>query len=360
MFKVLKYIFYVLAILVIATSVYIATLPSKFEHRFSVQFDKAPKQMLKQKLLQFEQWKDWAIKDSTLFKIVPNRDPLQSSLQSSMVNRQEFKLENEQINDSLIVQKLYTNKERTIQTLTWKLGNYRTVDALSLEVKEELSFSDKLYELLHWENGKRAWLLNLEHRLPFLQQQIAKQASDYTVGAVEKTTFGPIHYVYLTGSGNINHLNEQTQQHIIKLEQFLAEKRLRTTDRPFTIYNNELANGDVIFSTALPIRDSIQISATNPIRYGFMTSAEVYAVTVKGNPKDLGVLWKNFEQTKELTLTPMSTNKYLLYKTPNNKGSVVDKQQQLLWEIKSEKKEIAIDTIQNITKVAKDSLFQSL
>lgn len=360
MFRVLKYVFYVLAILIIATSVYIATLPSKFEHRYSVQFDKAPKQMLQQKLLQFDQWKDWAIKDSSLFKVVPNRDPLQSSLQSSLVNKQEFKLENEQINDSLIVQKLYTSNERTVQTLTWELGNYRTVDALNLEVKEELSFSDKLYELLQWKNGKRSWLLNLEHRLPFLQQQVAKQASDYTVGAVEKTTFGPHHYIYMTGSGNINHLYDQTQQHIIKLEQFLAEQQLRATGKPFTIYNNDLANGDVIFSTALPISNAIQISATNPIRYGFIVSAEVYGVTVKGNPKDLGVLWKNFEQTKELTLTSMSTNRYLLYKTPTKLDNLVDKQQQLLWEIQTEKKEIPIDTVQNVTRIAKDSLLQSL
>lgn len=360
MFKALKYVFYVLAILIIATSVYIATLPSKFDHRFSVQFDKAPKQMLQQKLLQFEQWKDWAIKDSSLFKVVPNRDPLQSSLQSSLVNKQEFKLENEQISDSLIVQKLYTSNEQTTQTLTWSLGNYRTVDELNLEVKEELSFSDKLYDLLQWENGKRSWLLNLEHRLPFLQQQIAKQASDYTVGEVEKTSFGPHHYIYMTGSGNINHLYDQTQQHIIKLEQFLAEQRIQAVGKPFTIYNNDLANGDVIFSTALPISDAITISATNAVRYGFIASAEVFSVIVKGNPKDLGVLWKNFEQTKELTLTPMSTNRYLLYNTPNNLENIVNKKQQLLWQIQTQKKEIATDTVENVIRVAKDSLFKSM
>ena len=54
MFKVLKYVFYVLAILVIAASVYIATLPSKFEHTYSIMFDKARKQMIKHKLLRFD------------------------------------------------------------------------------------------------------------------------------------------------------------------------------------------------------------------------------------------------------------------------------------------------------------------
>lgn len=360
MFKVIKYTLYVLAILVIASSVYIATLPSKFEHSYSIKFDKAPKQMIKNKLLQFNLWKDWAIKDTTQFKVVENRDPLQSSLQSSMVNKQEFKLENEQISDSLIIQKLYTTKERTVQTLTWHLGNYRTVDGLRLELKEELSFSDKLHELLQWENGKRSWLLNLENRLTFLQQQVAKQATDYIVGEVEKTSFGPYHYIYMTGSGNINHLNEQTQQHIIKLEQFLAEQRLRATDKPFTIYNNELTNGDVIFSTALPVKDSIVISATNPIRYGFKASAEVFGVTVKGNPQDVGALWKNFEQTRELTLTTMSKNKYLRYLSPTNVDAVVNKQQQLLWEIQTKKKTLVLDTVNNVTRVAKDSLYQSL
>ena len=360
MFKVLKYVFYVLAIIVIAASVYIATLPSKFEHTYSIMFNKAPKQMIKHKLLRFDQWKDWAIKDSTQFKVVGNSDPLQSSLQSSLVNKQGFKLENEQISDSLIIQKLYTANERTIQTLTWHLGNYRTVDGLNLELKEELSFSDKLHELLKWENGKRSWLLNLENRLTFLQQQVTKKASDYTVGEVKRTSFGPYHYIYMTGSGNINHLNEQTQQHIIELEQFLAEQRLRAMDKPFTIYNSELANGDVIFSTALPISDSIQIPANNPIRYDFKASAEAYRVIVKGNPQDMGVLWKKFEQTKELTLSPMSTNKYLRYTTPTNGDSFLDKQQQLLWEIQTKKKEVVLDTLENVTTIAKDSLYKPL
>jgi len=360
MFKILKYVFYILAIFTIATSVYIATLPSKFEHNFSVKLNKAPKQMLKQKLLQFEQWKDWAIKDTILFKVVPNRDPLQSSLQSSLLNKQEFKLENEQISDSIVVQKLYTNKERVVQTLTWNLGNYRSVDVLNLELKEELSFADKLYELLQWENGKRLWLLNLEHRLSFLQHQITKRASDYTVGNVEKLSFGPYHYVYLTGSGNINHLNNQTQQHIIKLEQFLAEQQLQAIDQPFTIYNNELSNGDVIFSTALPINSAIEIDPTNAIRYGFLASAEVYSVIVQGNPKDIGVLWKNFRQTKELTLTTMSANKYMMYKTPSNVNNLEEKRQQLLWEIEFKMKEKSLDTMQNVIKISKDSLYQSL
>ena len=354
MLKTIKFIFYVLAIIVIAASVYIATLPSKFEHVYSVHFDKIPKQIIKNKLLKFEHWKDWAIKDTNQFKVTKSKDPLQSMLQSSLVNKQEFKLENEQINDSIIVQKMYTSNEQTIQTLTWNLGNYRTVEKMTLELKEELSFSDKLYELLNWKNGKRTWLLNLENRLGFLEQQVSEKSSEYVIGKVNKSTFGPIHYIYVSGSGNVNHLMDQTQEHIMKLEQFLAEQQKQSVGKPFTIYNNDLTNGDVIFSTALPISDSIPIKVGSQIRYGFIDGSEVYSLKVKGNPENIASIWKNFKQSKELTLTEMSDQKYLLHNTFANYTDYKSKEQELLWKILTKKE---VDTLSRLTEVVKDSLF---
>jgi len=241
-----------------------------------------------------------------------------------------------------------------------RLGYYRTIDVLTLNINEELSFSDKLHDILKWENGKRNWLLNINKRLGFLEKQVTKLASDYVLGNVEKTTFGPLHYIYVTGSGNVNHLMEQTEQHIVKLEQFLAEQGINTTGKPFTIYNSSSLSGDVIFSTALPIDRLIEINVGNPIRYGFKELTEVYSLKVRGNPRNIGLLWKNFEQTKELTLATMSSNKYLLHNSSAYFDDIKDKEQQLIWEIEMKKEKIQLDTIKNVTKIEKDSLFQSL
>jgi len=361
MFKVIKYLFYVLALFVIAASVYIATLQAKFEHTYNVQFDKIPKTLLKNKLLEFEQWKSWAITDSNSFKVIKNKDFLQSSLQSSLTNKQEFKLENEQISDSIIVQKLYTTNENTIQTLTWKLGSYRTVNNLSLNIKEELSFSDKLHDLLKWENGKRSWLLSLENRLPYLKQQLAKQASDYTVGAIKKNTFGPVHYVYLTSSGNINYLSEQTEQHIIKLEQFLAENEISIAGKPFTIYNSDLENGDVLFSTALPVNNVVNVNVSNQIRYGFIDATTVFELEVLGNPRDMQILWKNLKESKEVTLTEMSNRKLIIYNTPINDSNVLSKKQKLLWEIEPNKEpNVALDSLKTLVKEPENTLKETM
>ena len=360
MFKLLKYLFYIITILIIGASVYIATLPSKFEYTYNITLDKISKKQLKSKLIEFESWKKWAIDDNTLFKIKKHKDPLQSSLESSLTNKQEFKLENEQISDSIIVQKLYTAKQVNIQTLTWNLGKGRYVKAVELKLNEELSFSDKLLEILNRENFRRTWLISLNERLSNLKQtKPIVKSTDYTLSKVKENTFGPLHYIYITGSGNISHLEEQTEEHIIKLEEFLDSKDLNSIGKPFTIYNNEPINGNVIFSTALPISKSININLSNSIRYAFLDTINVYEQEVIGNPENIELLWKKMAQTQEVTFTEMTKNRFVQYISPLNAlDNNISKKQKLVWEKqivleKIEKDTIAIDSIIRVPKTLK-------
>ena len=333
MFKIIKYLFYILAIGVIAGSVYIATLPSKFEKEYTATFNTIPRAVLKSKLIDFNAWKKWAIEDTLLFKVEASKDPLQSKLQSSLVQNQEYKLENEQITDSIVIQKLYTKGEKTVQTLTWKLGNYRSIKKIDLLVNEELSFSDKLMNLLSWENKKRKWLLGIGEKLPALAAQVGKHAYDYTLSSVKETTFGDIHYIYMTASGSLNHIEKQTEDHIKKLEQYLAQSNIAIAGNPFTIVDNELAYGDLVFSTAIPINNAIEMEKASAIRYDFISMAPVLSITVNGNPQNMVSLWEGFEKTKEATLNEMSTRKYIVYDTNNQIDNPMDKKQHLVWQL---------------------------
>lgn len=285
------------------------------------------------KLINFNSWKNWAIEDTLLFKVSNSKDPLQRRLESSLLQKQEFRLENEQISDSIIVQKMYTKNEKGVQTLTWYLGNFRSVENIKLKIEEQLSFSDKFYNLVGWENVKRQWMLDIGKKLNILGNKIEAHAHDYTVSGVQKSWFGDIHYVYITASGSLNHLERQTQLHIRQLEQFLGQLHIPVSGSPFTILNNELENGDLIFSTAIPINDSLQINNDSAIRYGFKPKASALFTTINGNPQNMVNLWENFEKTKEATLENMGDKKYIVYKNLGLNGNPLQKKQQLVWEI---------------------------
>ena len=342
MFKIFKFLFYLIGIAVIAGSVYVATLPSKFDHEFKATFNKIPRAVLVNKLINFNSWKNWAIEDTLLFKVGNSKDPLQRRLESSLLQKQEFRLENEQISDSIIVQKLYTKNEKAVQTLTWNLGNFRSVDNLKLKIDEQLSFSDRLYNLLGWENKKRAWLLGIGKKLSVLGSTIEEHAHDYTVSSVQKSWFGNIHYVYITASGSLNHLERQTQQHIRQLEQFLGQLHIPIVGSPFTILNNQLENGDLIFSTALPINNAIEVDNNGSIRYGFIEKVPALFTTINGNPQNMVNLWENFEKTKEVVFENMGTKKYIVYKNLGLNGNILQKKQQLVWEILESKPDEAV------------------
>ena len=92
MLKTIKYLFILVVIALIGACVYIATLPGKFEHHYITSFKKVPKQFVFDKILKFENWKDWAIVDTSRYKVYASADPLQSKLETSMVNAQQLSL----------------------------------------------------------------------------------------------------------------------------------------------------------------------------------------------------------------------------------------------------------------------------
>ncbi|WP_010179857.1 hypothetical protein [Aquimarina agarilytica] len=336
MFKVLQFLFYSIALLFIGSCVYLATIPSKHTYNYDINFDNVPKKMIQNQLIHFENWLNWAITDTSHLNINQNVDPLLSKLQIALPKENAFKIENELVLDSLVLQKVYTKKERGIQSLAWNLGKQKVVNGMSLTLEEELSFKDKIFDIFKWKNNKRIWLQHLHTRLPLLQQQLNKRASDYSITYSSKGTFGPFHYVYLSASGHVNNIANYTQKHITALEQYLAEHNVKSAHKPITIYNdyNE-TTGDLIFSTGIPIATQILIPSELAIRYGYIDSLSVYKMNIIGNPKSTKVLWETFKKTKQTTLSDMSKQRFEIYEIDQNSTDNYTKwKKQLVWGIK--------------------------
>ena len=355
MLKFLKNLFYIIALLAIAICVYIASLPSKFTPNYPIALDNVPKKMLEKQLVFFENWKNWAVRDTNTIKVQQSSDPLQSILYNKKKDKTRFKIENEQVLDSLIVQKIYTTGERTIQSLQWSIGDKPIVTKINLELNEELSMKDKIYNLMDWSNPKRDWLLDLHSRLPGLQQKLNKKASDYQITYTGETTFGPYHYVFLSSSGHVDNISKETQKHIIELEQYLAEHNVKISSSPFTIYNdyNE-NNGNVIFSTAIPIATQIYIPGESTIRYGSIDSTNVLGMLVTGNPKSTKALWDNFKLTDKATLNTMANKRFII----NQKNRLTTEdytqwKQTLYWEIAPKTEESYFNTADTIITIKK-------
>ncbi len=354
MFKFLKSLFYILALLFIGICVYLATLPATKTHTYDISFNNVPKKMIQNQLIHFENWTNWAITDTSNIHIQQNIDPLLSKLKVSPAKENPFKIENEQVLDSLILQKVYTQKERGIQSLHWNLGQQKVVHNVSLTLKEELGFKDKIYDIFKWKNDKRIWLQHLHTRLPLLQQLLNKRASDYSITYSDQKVFGPFHYVYLSASGHVDTITNETQKHITQLEQYLAEHNVKNAHSPITIYNDYNEHtGDILFSTALPIATQIYIPSESAIRYGHLDSLSVYQMHVTGNPKSTKVLWDSFKKTKKATLTPMSTQRFEVYEIDQIRtDNYTQWKKQLLWGIQPDTK----ITKDSITYISKNSL----
>jgi hypothetical protein len=65
---------------------------------------------------------------------------------------------------------------------------------------------------------------------------------------------------------------------------FIAKNSLNMAGKPFTIYNEiDNANGTVIFSTGVPVKEQVITPEGSPVVCGFMEPISAVKISLKGN-----------------------------------------------------------------------------
>lgn len=266
--KFTKYILFLLLTIFIGTAIYIAVQPTDFKIVKTTTI-KAPKTVVFGAIKDSTDWQNWSKWDNL----------------TSVKTVQTYG------SDSII----QTLKDQTIpqSLVTWNLSNLNAEDTevTWTLVTEKLDFKTKA-ALLFKSDTKERMAEEAEQSLELLKTEILKSMSKYTITILGETEYGGGFYMYKTTASTAGNIKNIRAQQLADIRAFNTKHYIKSDGDPFTIYlKRDNTSGNVIMTTAIPVKEKIIVAENSTILCGFMDRTRTVKVRLQGNYTNLPEAW---------------------------------------------------------------------
>ncbi|MCF6296110.1 MAG: GyrI-like domain-containing protein [Flavobacteriaceae bacterium] len=298
--KYFKYLLFLLLILVIGFSIYIAVQPNSFNVTRTKTI-KAPAAVIFNNVIDFKNWEAWsslAEKNPDLVITLPkqtngigssfsweDKDGI-STMKTIEVNTNKFIKQEMQIADFPIFEatwKFIENKDGSTQVTRTITGNdlpflFKAYTAVTGGIEKQIGF--------HYER-------NLEK----IDSIVINSMKAFNVKINGITEYGGGFYLYKTTNATNANISKVMEQQYSSIGMFMRQNNIAFAGMPFTIYHDmNMENGTVIMSNAIPVKEKVIITGDNNILCDYQPKMKVLKATLKGNYTNLGKAWKTAMQ----------------------------------------------------------------
>ncbi|MDG4716398.1 SRPBCC family protein [Winogradskyella marincola] len=308
--KALKYILLLLLILFIGLSIYIAVQPNSFEVTRTRNI-KAPQEVLYNKIIDFETWKDWSswIEADPEMKLTfpekhegvggsyswEDKDGVgtMTTVAANPHNSITQEMQIAEFPKSDVSWKLEP-KEDGSTDVTWSISG------------KNLPFGFKLVSTLM---GGMEKLIgpNYERSLEKLDSITQEDMKRFEVTINGVTEYGGGYYLYKTTNANSQNISAKMGENFGAIMMFMGKNGIKQSGMPLTVYN-DMSSTDVIMSNGIPVKEKIVLPEGSDVSINFIPNIKVLKTTFKGNYTNLPKAWEatmkhlaenNLEQSEE-------------------------------------------------------------
>ena len=129
-----------------------------------------------------------------------------------------------------------------------------------------------------------------------LETYLKSEMNKYEVSTPIIGDYGGGYYVYITSSTTAANMQPTMAQNYGTLIGFTAQNQIAMTGMPFTIYETFAANGGVIMSNALPVKNRVTVTGETNILCDYQKPTKAVLTVLKGNYEHLGEAWEAARQ----------------------------------------------------------------
>ncbi len=293
--KALKYILFLVLIVVIGLAIYIAVQPNSFEVERS-KIIKAPVSVVYNNVIDFknwESWNSWKEEDSTIVISLPENTKGIGGAYSwkegdSFGTMQTIATE---INTSITQEMQIDDYPKSNITWTFtpnKVGSTTVKRTIS---GKNLPFGFKAYTTLMGGMEKLVGPY-FERDLELLDDDIKKDMKRYSITIDGITEHSGGFYLYNTTSAKMSNFEEKMQEMLPKVGGYAISNNIRMAGAPFIIYHKwDEANDAVMFSCAVPTISKITTN-TSEVLTGQLESFKAIKTILNGDYKNLKEAWE--------------------------------------------------------------------
>tara|TARA_R110001583_G_scaffold8413_7_gene40223 strand:- start:7970 stop:8998 length:1029 start_codon:yes stop_codon:yes gene_type:complete len=291
--KILKYLFFLLLVLVIGFAIYIATLESKYDIK-QTRIIKAPAEVIFNNINDFKNWQHWNPwfeLDSTIVASYPDdtsgvgasytwtgKDGSGTMRTISLIPNKE------------IIQQIDFGAGSTPEVY-WDITTTETGNAVTWGMRGNRSFGEKIYWLT--QGGIEKNMIPMYHRgLELLEQHLIKEMDKHSFEIIGEIDFGGGYYLYQTTSCKIDLIDEKKEEMFSNVFKFMKDNAIEASGKPFLLTHNwDEVNKTTMFSACVPVKE--RIITTGNVLTGFLNPQKTFKTIYKGSYKYSYEAWES-------------------------------------------------------------------
>jgi effector-binding domain-containing protein len=297
--KIVKYLFFLLLLVIIGGSVYVATIDGKFQAEESRVID-APDELLFATINEYRTWEKWGpwMDESDDFVMeYPEKTSGEGASYSWKSETQgDGKMETVKVSPFTSIDQnitLVTPMGESKSNVYWK---FEKIEGKKTKVtwgmKGEQSFMAKAYWATQDSTVSQMLRPMYQRGLEKLDVFVNEKMKQYSIHVDGITEHGGGFYMYSATASSIAVIPEKMKEMIPAVDTYMKQNNLPQTGMPFTLYNeyNE-EQGTAIFSTAIPTRDKVVTPKESAVLCDFLPRQKVVKTTLKGDYNNLKEAW---------------------------------------------------------------------
>ncbi|MFC5046491.1 GyrI-like domain-containing protein [Aquimarina hainanensis] len=298
--KIIKYLFFLLLLIVIGGSVYIATIDGEYQIEESRIID-APDELIFNTVNEYktwEKWGPWMDMSDDLIMSYPNQTSGENASYSWKSETQgDGSMKTVKIAPfSSIDQKItfITPFGESGSDVYWKFEKIAPKKTkVSWGIKGEQSFMEKAF----WVTQDSTLSANIrpmyKRGLEKLEAYMQKQMDVYTINVDGVTEHNGGYYMYSATASSITGIVPKIQELSQAVKTYIRENEIPQTGMPFTLYNEyNKEQGTAIFSVGIPTRDQVVVPNESTVLCNSLPQQKVTKITLTGDYKNLKEAWE--------------------------------------------------------------------
>ncbi len=324
--KIIKYLLFVLLIVFIAGSIYVATKDGDYMLEES-RIIPAPASLLYKEVSEMANWQEWSYWGSEEDIVVSLREPASGEGSG-------FSWENSGIGDgSIVTEAVIPNKSLDQQLildgsisditmdLKWEFETVEEGTKVTWRIQDDLNFKEKL--ALTLRDGGLTELLQpkLKNGLENLEERVIMKMEEYSINVDGVTQHGGGFYMYMTTATRTPDVYTKAGEMIEQVNLYMRSNNISIDGKPFILYNQRDERSDTsIFSAAVPTPSQVITPEGGSVLNGFLPAQKTVKVTLTGNFKNAPEAWQegySYIEENGLQVNPEAAPFEVFYNNPD-------------------------------------------
>ncbi|HHC80625.1 MAG TPA: transcription activator effector-binding protein [Flavobacteriia bacterium] len=296
--KALKYIFFLLLLVIIGGAIYIATLENSYKVA-RTRLIKAPAQVVYNTVNDYKSWPSWSpwLEKDSLAVVTYGDNTVGKGASYA------WKSSHKEVGEGsieTIEAKPYETIHQRISFEDWDsesdiYWNFKPIDGgteVTWSMKGKMNFMFKAYAAFTGGMEKQVGP-NYERGLYKLDSVVQATMKKYSISVNGITTHSGGYYLYNTTSCKIDEFDSKMQEMMHRVKQYVQKNNIQMAGKPFTLYHTyDEENNAVIFSSAVPVPERVITEAGSGILTGMLKPFKALKTTLKGDYVNLKEAWE--------------------------------------------------------------------